>query len=89
MPHASVDSLVSDGQEPTAAELAVIESEQPILAAEYQLFEAHLAVEVRPSRRAVRRVRRAAVRLMAAHQTRARGASALVTAPPERWGWAR
>jgi len=92
MQETSVDDWSDADREPTAAELAAIEAEQPVLAAEFALIEAHAAVQERPTVRAARRVRRAAVRLLAAHRARAHEANALVRSglvPPERWGWAR
>lgn len=89
---ATVDARLEVDREPTAVELVALEAEQPVLAAEFALIDAYMAVEVRPSVRAVRRVRRAAVRLLAAHADRAREVHALVSAGlirPERWGWAR
>lgn len=90
MPRTSVDAPEGVDREPTEHELAAIEAEVPVLAAEAALLEARLVAADRPGcRRAARRVRRAVVRLLAAHRQRA---SLLVPGliPPEReWGWIR
>ena len=75
-------------REPTAAELAAIEADLPVLAAETALWQAQLAAERRPTSRAVRRVRRAVVRLLAAHRERA-GSPQVTGLTVSGWGWAR
>ena len=81
MPRTSVEAPADVDREPTADELAAIETEQAVLTREWALIEARLAAVERPGcQRAARRVRRAAVRLLAAHRDRAN-----LLVPPE-WG---
>ncbi|MGH3737257.1 MAG: DUF6284 family protein [Micromonosporaceae bacterium] len=69
MPTTRVCVAADDGQnhdgEPTPGELAVLDREAPILAAEWELLHAELACQERPrDARTVRRVQRARLRVL-------------------------